>query len=107
MEGVSGFIARAYHGMEALEPARSEANCSSDLKVLECTIEGLEPSTSYSITVTAFRRLQDNLPTIYGDASIAVHIQTGKLQHTIGRVNHVHFLWLYEALHYILEDNYV
>ncbi len=90
MEGVSGFIARAYEGLEGPDQARSEANCTPELKVLECTIEGLEPSTNYTITVAVFKRLQDNLPTIYGDASIAVHIKTGKLQHTTGRVKHVH-----------------
>ncbi len=94
MEGVSGFIARAYEGLEGPDPANNVANCASDLKVLECTIEGLEPSTNYTITVAAFKRLQDDLPTIYGDASIVVHAQTGKAQHIVGRVNHVHFLWL-------------
>ncbi len=91
MEGVSGFIARAFEGMEGLEPARSKANCTCNLTVSECTIEGLEPSTSYTITVAAFKILQDDLPTIYGDASIAVHIKTGKGQHTLGRANHGHF----------------
>ncbi len=90
MEGVSGFIARAYESMEDLEPAHSEANCTSNLTVSECTIEGLEASTSYTITVAAFKKLQDDLPTIYGDASIAVHIKTGKGQHTLGRVDYVH-----------------
>ncbi len=64
MEGVSGFIARAYEGLEGPDPARSEGNCTSELKVLECTLEGLEPSTNYSITGAAFKRLQENLPTI-------------------------------------------
>ncbi len=91
MEGVSGFIARAYEGLEGPGSARSEANCTSELKVLECTIEGLEPSTNYTVRVAAFKRLQDNSPTIYGDASIAVHIKTGKHQNTSGRVNHGHF----------------
>ncbi len=46
------------------DQARSEANCTSELKVLECTIEGLEPSTNYTITVAVFKRLQDNFSTL-------------------------------------------
>ncbi len=91
MEGMPGFIARAYKGLEGSDPARSEADCTSKLKALDRIIEGLEPSTNYTITVAVFKGLQGNLRTIYGDASIAVHIKTGQPQHTAGRVNHVHF----------------
>ncbi len=93
-EGVSGFIARAYKGLQSPDLAHSEANCTSYLKGFYCTIEGLEPSTNYTITVAAFKDLQRNLPKNFGDASIVVHAQTGKAQHILGRVNHVHFLWL-------------
>ncbi len=80
LKKVSGFIARAYEellesGLLSKDPIQ---NCTTELSRLECAIEGLKPSTNYTITVAAFIKRNGN-HWIYGDESTALRIKTGKL----------------------------
>ncbi len=80
LKKVSGFIARAYEelhesGLLANGPIQ---NCTTEVSRLECAIEGLKPSTNYTITVAAFTKQNGN-QWIYGDESTALRIRTGKL----------------------------
>ncbi len=80
LKNVSGFFARAYEelhepGLLSKDPIQ---NCTTELSRLECAIEGLKPSTNYTVTVAAFIKQNGN-QWIYGDESAALRIKTGKL----------------------------
>ncbi len=78
-KGVYGFIARAYEGRHSsdLTKRNTDFMCVTDLMKLGCEIKGLLSSTSYAITVAAFKGTRAN-PLAYGDESVAVQIKTGK-----------------------------
>ncbi len=80
-KGVSGFIASAYEGLHGSDVANrhTDLKCVSELKELSCEIKGLLPSTSYAITVAAFKGIRVN-PSVYGDESVALQIKTGKVR---------------------------
>ncbi len=80
LKNVWGFIARAYEelhesGLLSKGPIQ---NCTTELSLLECAIEGLRPSTNYTITVAASTKQNGN-QWIYGDESTALRIRTCKL----------------------------
>ncbi len=80
LNNVSGFIALAYEELHesGLLTKGPIPNCTTELSRLECAIEGLKPSTNYTITVAAFTKQNGN-QWIYGDESTALRIKTGKM----------------------------
>ncbi|KAL5110442.1 Receptor-type tyrosine-protein phosphatase delta [Taenia crassiceps] len=83
-DGLKGFLVRVYERLEDGQRAHEDpiSNCTTAVVDMVddenvCRLINLQPSTNYSVTVTAFKgHLQDNI--IFGDESEAFIFTTGQ-----------------------------
>ena len=79
-EGLNGFLVRLYQRNESAIHQFPIFNCTTTIEEANaCRLGNLQPSTNYSATVTAIRRLPRDDEVILGDESVPINFTTSKL----------------------------
>ncbi|KAM7533190.1 hypothetical protein Aperf_G00000121612 [Anoplocephala perfoliata] len=87
--GVDGYQARAVESADGVSASSDSSTCETDAQASSCTIEGLKPSTKYSVSVRTYKNIPQNQRIVYkadspksplyGDFSVPLFVVTARL----------------------------
>ncbi|KAM7533569.1 hypothetical protein Aperf_G00000121643 [Anoplocephala perfoliata] len=67
--GVDGYQARAVESADGVSASSYSSTCETDAQASSCTIEGLNPSTKYSVSVRTYKIIPQNQRIVYNAES--------------------------------------